>query len=95
MMKLFLLLAVLLAAGCQTTSAAPACGKDLIVDLDSAGTVMRLDTGLIYRVYPGQDANVKFWEPQDKVIVCPEGGTAVKITDLDRKGQTVQALRQF
>jgi hypothetical protein len=83
----------LLAAG--AAQAARPCHADEIAVADSAGTRISMNSGQYFTVYPGEDANVKFWEPLDRVTVCELGGSAVRITDLSHRDQSVKALRQF
>jgi hypothetical protein len=83
------------AAAAQGTRNLP-CNQDYIGVADSSGNVIRLRSGQLFEVFPGQNRKVIFWQPLDKVTVCAIGGAASRITNLDpRKGGSVEAIRQF
>jgi len=75
----------------QRAHALPPC-TDTAISNTGAG-VISMRTGQNFKVYPGTGGKVWAWLPGDKVTVCPLGGSAYEITNLDRKNQAVKALR--
>jgi hypothetical protein len=93
MKPLFLAAALLFPLAAQAQS--NACFTSTIADVDSAGTSLTIHAGWLFNVFPGQDPAVKFWEPLDKLKICPLGGAAYEITNLHARSSQVEALRQF
>jgi hypothetical protein len=75
----------------QSAHALPPC-TDMTIS-NPAGSVIRMRNGQTFKVYPGTGGRTGSWLPGDKVTVCPLGGSSYQITNLDRKNQTVKALR--
>ncbi len=76
--------------------AAPShCDAEAILNITSFGDVIQLTSGLVFRVYPGQNTISVSWEPQDKITVCALGGAAYEITDKGGNRGKVDVLRQF
>lgn len=70
---------------------AQTCWNDKV--RNSAGDVLALSSGQVFRVYPGASRITSMWLPLDKLTVCPIGGTAVEITNISQKNQQIKALR--
>jgi len=50
---------------------------------DTSGMFLYLDTGVVYEPLPGRDRTAaSIWLPLDRVLVCPDGGTVYRITNL-------------
>lgn len=75
----------------QTNPNLPACHEDKL--LNSNGLMMRMGSGQVFQAYPGSGGKIAFWLPLDKVKLCPLGGSAYQITDLNNNKQ-IKALRQ-
>ncbi len=86
-------LAIGLANAQAQPSGSPPCRGDKI--LNAAGLLITLRSGQAYNAYPGSQALMSMWEPLDKVTVCGIGGSAVQITDLSHKNETVKAFRAY
>jgi hypothetical protein len=63
--------------------------------LNTNGAKIRLSTGWSMQDYPGSNSITSLWQPLDKVVVCPLGGAAYSIMDVNQKKETIKALRQF
>lgn len=59
----------------------------------TSGSIISLNSGWVLKAYPGANATISFWQPLDKVVVCPLGGAAYSITNTTRKDEMVKALR--
>jgi hypothetical protein len=92
MKNLLLSLALLSAAG---PALAASCHPDMIRNVSSSGAVIAMSSGQVFKVYPGQGPKVLFWQPLDKLNVCPLGGAAYTITNFStkQKSNQVNALR--
>jgi hypothetical protein len=75
----------------QHAHALPPC-TDMTIS-NSGGGVIRMRNGQTFSAFPGTGGRTMSWLPGDKVNVCPLGGAAFQITNLDRNNQTVRALR--
>ena len=91
--RLLLLAAVLLSVASAQAFAAPPCYSDKIINTN--GMRIRLGSGQVFNGYPGTGRLTSVWLPLDKVTVCYLGGSAVAITNISRKNQTVKALRIY
>jgi hypothetical protein len=70
------------------------CNPDKILNTDSGGSWIRMGSGQVFNVFPGDNRIVLTWLPLDKVEVCAIGGNGVKITNLSEKNQVIKALRR-
>jgi hypothetical protein len=75
----------------QSNANLPPCSNDQV--LNTNGLMIRMGSGLIYQAYPGSSGRLSSWLPLDKLKICPLGGSAYKITDLNNNKQ-VNALRK-
>ncbi len=81
----------LASAQAQTNPVTPPCRADKIDN--ASGRMIRLKSGQIFQGYPGSQRTTSTWTPLDKVSVCQIGGTAVTITNLSNRNQSIKALR--
>jgi hypothetical protein len=90
-----LLLLLSLEGGCSLGTTAPAtpCHSDRVQT--SPGVILPLSSGQLYQVYPTDNHISMMWLPQDKLSVCPIGGSAVEMTNLSEKDETIRAVRIF
>jgi hypothetical protein len=90
-----LLLLLSLEGGCSLgkTAAATPCHNDRVQT--SPGVILPLSSGLLYQVYPTDNHISMMWLPQDRLTVCPIGGSAVAITNLSKKNEKIRAVRIF
>lgn len=86
-------LALGLVCGCTAGHPGGACRADKI--LNTGGLYISLASGQAYQAYPGAQAIMSTWLPQEKVTVCPIGGISVQITNLGQKGESVKAIRIY
>jgi hypothetical protein len=92
MKNLLLSLALLSAA---SPAFAAQCHPDMIRTVSSSGAIIAMSSGQVFKVYPGQGPKAVFWQPLDKLNVCPLGGAAYTLTNLStkQKANQVNALR--
>ena len=90
-----LLLFLSLEGGCSLgkTAAATPCHSDRVQT--SPGVILPLSSGQTYQVYPTDNHISMMWLPQDKLLVCPIGGSAAEITNLSEKNEKIRAVRIF
>ena len=91
--SLILLLGSETACSAGTSAVLAPCHHDAVST--SPGIILALASGQTYQVYPTDNHISMNWLPADRLVVCPIGGTAVRITDVSEKGETVQAVRIF
>jgi hypothetical protein len=95
--RMFLLAGLVLAFGCgealaQSNPSSPVCYSGKVVNTN--GSSIRMESGQVFRAYPGSNAKLSFWTPLDKVSICHTGGAGVEITNKSKGNQTVKALLQ-
>jgi hypothetical protein len=90
-----LLLLLSFEGGCSlgTTAASTPCHSDRVQT--SPGVILPLSSGQLYQVYPTDNRVSMMWLPQDKLRVCPIGGSAAEITNLSDKNQKIRAVRIY
>jgi hypothetical protein len=75
----------------QSNSNLPACYSDRVSN--AGGLMVRMGSGQLFQGYPGSGGKLASWLPLDKVKICPLGGSAYQITDLNNNKQ-INALKQ-
>ncbi|GLR67064.1 hypothetical protein GCM10010909_17450 [Acidocella aquatica] len=58
----------------------------------SPGLLLFLSSGQEFKVFPTSNRIARAWLPRDRLIVCRKSGNAYEITNLDRKGEHIEAL---
>ena len=73
-----------------SVAGAQACHRDSVST--SPGLLLFLASGQEFKVFPTSNRIARAWLPREGVLVCHKSGTAYEITNLDRKGERIEAL---